>query len=89
MVKRRLVFNGGGPKDGLAMDADFPDQIAAEDLLAAGAVNFASDTPGMAHYYAIDKVEAIGTDSTSGETVIGWLYQYAGESTAPQTSQEA
>lgn len=78
MVKRRMIFGGGGPKDGLAMDANFPDHVAAEDHLAAGSVNFPSDHPGMADYYAIDRVQMSETDS-----VICWLYRYEGEFKKP------
>lgn len=93
MIKRRIAFGGGGPKDGLSIDAEFPDQLAVEDMLAGGTMHFVSDdNPGMSHYYTVTEVQAVETteaDPVPDGPKICWVYMYYGEQPSPNDSQGA
>lgn len=93
MIKRRIAFGGGGPKDGLSIDAEFPDQLAVEDLLSAGTMHFVSeDDPDKSHFYLVTEVQAVEateTNPASDEPKICWVYIYDGEYATPNDSQGA
>jgi len=91
MLKRRIMFSGGGPKDGLALDVEFPDQLAAETMLANGLSQCRSDNPEMSHYYAAISAKAVEpteTDPVTEEPEICWVYTYEGEFPSSKDQQE-